>query len=310
MNGNEARGRTFAIVVTYEPDLNRLQQTVDSLMPQVEAIVIVDNASVSAIAISVLAKAAKAQFIPLGRNEGIAAAQNRGIREALAQSYEFVLLTDQDTILGADAVGSLKRAAFDLIAQGVKLGAVGSSYSDARGKASPIWRASKFAIKKSNATSGSSGVVEADFVIASGSMIPVEALRDVGVMDETLFIDFVDFEWAFRASAKQYRIFQCRNAIMEHQLGAGWLKLGSRSIAIHAPVRNYFWVRNALVLARREYVKPAWRIHLAIRALLFLLVYPLVADQGWQRLQLIIRGLWDGIRDRGGPLPEDLRQVV
>lgn len=97
---------------------------------------------------------------------------------------------------------------------------------------------------------------------------------------------------------------------MEHQLGAGWLKLGSRSIAIHAPVRNYFWVRNALVLARREYVKPAWRIHLAIRALLFLLVYPLVADQGWQRLQLIIRGLWDGIRDRGGPLPEDLRQVV
>jgi rhamnosyltransferase len=307
MNGIVGKGSTFAIVVTYEPQLERFRQVIDSLVEQVEAIAIVDNASVSATAISAFADIAKARFIPLSRNMGIASAQNLGIREALAESYDYVLLMDQDTILQADAVARLKRAASGLIGQGIKLGAVGSNYLDAQGVASPVWRANKLRIRKSNVAPDDFDVLEADFAIASGLLIPAKALRAVGLMEEMLFIDFVDFEWAFRALAKQYRIFQCRRAVMEHRLGEGWLKFGPRLIVVHTPVRNYFWVRNALILARRGYVKPAWRIHFVLRALLFLLIYPLAADQGGRRLRLIARGLWDGMRGRGGPLPVDLR---
>ncbi|HGO4357789.1 TPA: glycosyltransferase family 2 protein, partial [Klebsiella pneumoniae] len=37
--------------------------------------------------------------------------------------------------------------------------------------------------------------VEATFVIASGSLMRTEVLKDVGLMLDDFFIDFVDVEW-------------------------------------------------------------------------------------------------------------------
>ena len=44
------------------------------------------------------------------------------------------------------------------------------------------------------------------YVITSGSFIPISIFNDVGFMREELFIDFVDIDWCLRARAKGYEI--------------------------------------------------------------------------------------------------------
>ncbi len=55
------------------------------------------------------------------------------------------------------------------------------------------------------------------------------------MMDEPLFIDLVDLEWGFRASARGYRHFQSPRPLMSHTLGSGRIGIGGRSISLHAP---------------------------------------------------------------------------
>jgi len=49
-------------------------------------------------------------------------------------------------------------------------------------------------------------VLETDMLIASGCLIPADVLRDVGLMDDALFIDHVDTDWCMRARARGYRL--------------------------------------------------------------------------------------------------------
>ena len=49
-------------------------------------------------------------------------------------------------------------------------------------------------------------IINPDYVITSGSFIPLEVINDVGLMLDKLFIDFIDIEWCFRAKRKKYSI--------------------------------------------------------------------------------------------------------
>lgn len=45
-------------------------------------------------------------------------------------------------------------------------------------------------------------VVDVDYLIASGCLIPQTAIEEVGLMQEDLFIDYVDIEWGYELSTK------------------------------------------------------------------------------------------------------------
>ena len=61
--------------------------------------------------------------------------------------------------------------------------------------------------------------IECEFLIASGSLIPLAAWDAVGGMEEALFIDQVDIEWCQRAIARGYGIFGAEQAVLEHKIG-------------------------------------------------------------------------------------------
>ncbi|MFD2237500.1 glycosyltransferase family 2 protein [Aureimonas populi] len=291
-----------AVVVTYQPDLQTLARMLAALSRQVARVVIVDNGSSSRAGIAALAEANDARFLPLGANLGIAEAQNRGIEQALEDEAGNVLLMDQDTVLPPHAVRTLLADLAVLLEQGVKVGSLGCAYRDSHdGRIAPISRVASSGRRIERvAVDGASGPVEADFVIASGSLLPADVLRQVGLMEAPLFIDLVDMEWGFRASAKGFRHFQCPAAVMEHTLGNGRIRIHSRSIALHAPIRNYYSVRNALFLALRNYVRPAWRIYFVRQALAYTVVYTWKGDRRPTRLGYMLRGLADGLLGRAG----------
>lgn len=293
----------FAVLVTFNPDQLHLRKVLSALKAQVAGLVLIDNGSHDAAELGLLATDLGAEWIPLARNEGIAVAQNVGIGRALSTGAGAVLLMDQDTLLPTEAVRRLAETLNEMRSQGIRVGSVGCAFQDTHdGRVADVWRAQGLAVARTVVTAGASEPVETDFVIASGSLLPADVLNDVGLMDGPLFIDLVDLEWGFRAAEKGYRHFQSAQVVMDHTIGAGRVKLGSRSIALHAPVRNYYWVRNALLMARRNYVAPAWRLYFVRRALTYLIVYTLKGDRRWQRFGLMLRALLHGLVGRAGPL--------
>jgi rhamnosyltransferase len=197
-----------AVVVTYKPDLDVLGRLLDALVPQVTSIVMVDNGSEMDLQVWNKARQSNAgELLLLGENKGIGAAHNVGIQWARNHRAEFVLLMDQDSIPMPDMVARLRSTHLELSARDIPVGALGSQFRDTEnGRLSQFVKVGVlgFSILECNAESN---VVDADFLVSSGSLLPLAAIETVGLMDEGLFIDLVDTEWCFRAKAKGFRIF-------------------------------------------------------------------------------------------------------
>lgn len=193
-----------ALVVTFNPERDVLLREFALLAPQVDKIRLVDNASAQSLAawVSGLDMAGKLELVQMSANLGLGAAQNAGIQLARAAGASHVLILDQDSEPMPDMVDRLLAASDRLQSAGVRVAAVAPVYADsATGPASGFVRLGWFDFKKQTALPGQE-VVEADFVISSGSLVPVSVFDDIGLMDESLFIDHVDTEWCLRAQSK------------------------------------------------------------------------------------------------------------
>lgn len=67
-------------------------------------------------------------------------------------------------------------------------------------------------------------------LISSGSLIPVDALVEVGMNNSSLFIDLVDFEWCYRAKYAGYHVLMTSNVTMKHNVGLTDKKIWRGSI--------------------------------------------------------------------------------
>jgi rhamnosyltransferase len=291
----------LAVVVTYHPGIGLLSEVLRSVARQVDRVAIIDNGSANAAEISALGAALGAGVIANCDNRGIAAAQNQGVDLARRDGFSQVLLLDQDTILGPGVVADLSQQLISLEMEGHQVAAIGPAYHEVNSqRRTRAYRAKGLRVLRIP-LHPDGGPQASDFIIASGSLIPLSVLGAVGPFNEALFIDLVDTDWCFRARMAGYTAFISPKAGVDHHLGAGTLRVGPIRIAVHVPLRNYYWVRNALWLARQSYTPTAWRLYFVSRSLAFLATYPIFADTRGLRLRLIGSGIRDGIRGRLGP---------
>ena len=291
---------TAAIVVTYRPDIDTLQALVDALLPQVDRLWLVDNASANVESIRALAAPRGIDIIANRENLGVGAALNQGIAAARVQGHDQVLLMDQDSLPAGDMVVRLQEA---LRIGGERLAAVGPAHIDARtGDVAPFVRIGFPFNRKLRPASGE--VVDCDFLITSGCLIPLHAIDAIGDMDARLFIDNVDLEWCFRAKARGYRLAGVADAEMEHRIGdrLHW-RPGGRAI-VHGPGRLYTIMRNRVLLYRRAGTPWRWIAQDVPRAILKFLGFSLVVAPRMANLRAMCRGLRDGLAGREGPDPD------
>jgi rhamnosyltransferase len=299
--------KIHAIVVTYNPELDVLSREFEFVIPQVDKIWVIDNASSSSLATWVddLGLHDKLELVQMPANLGLGAAQNTGIQLARAAGATHVLILDQDSQPMPDMVDRLLAASNQLQSAGVPVAAVAPVYADsATGPASGFVRLGWLDFKKQTVLPGQD-VVEADFVISSGSLIPVSVLDDIGPMDESLFIDHVDTEWCLRAQSKGYKLFGVPGARMVHTLGDRrtriWF-LRWRNVPYHSPFRYYYILRNSLLMQRRPYMPLKWRVAEFIRCVRVFCFYGLFAPQRGACLRMMLRGIADGLRGVSGPM--------
>ena len=289
-----------AVVITYHPDLESLKTLLASLASQVMQIVIVDNGSSESLELFAASQKHITNLVvlSLGENFGIGHAQNVGIEYAQNSCVDYVALFDQDSCPEPDMIQSLCVAASELQAAGTQLAAVAPCYKDTKGGVlSTFVRVGLFGFKRTSLVQNS-GPVEADFLISSGSLIPISTIFDIGGVDASLFIDHVDTEWCFRAKAKGYKLFGVPNAIMLHSLGDHRIRfwfLRWRTVPYHSPFRYYYMFRNSIILQRRSYMPLNWKVADLGRCLRAFVFFGLFSSSRGACLKMMLRGLRDGI---------------
>lgn len=248
-----------AVIVTYNPDVGVLTNLIKSLSKQIDSVVVVDNFSNNIDSIKNLD--ARFKCIPLEKNIGLASAQNIGIRDVITYSSH-VIIFDQDSEISADFVANQLKCETMLLKKGIKVSAVGPKFYDKEsGYEYPATVYKGPFIKK---VPVKDEPVEATFVIASGSLIRTVVLRDVGLMLDDFFIDFVDVEWCLRASEKGYKCFINPFESMKHSIGDLRVNIFGRMISLHSDFRKFYIYRNGLYMARLPYVPVGYKVRVFI----------------------------------------------
>lgn len=295
-----AHVRVHAVVVSYRSDPARLALQFDRLLQQVSAIVWVDNASPAALrALAGRWPAERLHCIWLDDNQGIGAAQNRGIDQALALGASHVLLMDDDSLPTPGMVQQLLAA----LAARPRAAAVGACHVDPRRQAerTPFSVVSGGRLRWLSCADAAK-VWEVEHVIASGCLIPAPVLRAVGGMREDFFIDWVDTEWCLRARDRGWRVYGVCAAQLEHTLGDRVVRVLGREIPCHAPWRHYYQARNFVLMLRALRMSRASKSHMAFRQLKRFIVFSTLVPGRGEYLRMWLRGLWHGCRGLSGPL--------
>lgn len=297
-----------AAIVTYYPDVLELRAALAKVSLQAGQVLIIDNATVDDD-FEYLVHAPLPDNVTIIRNpvnEGLGAAINRAAHWADENGYRYLLLLDQDSAVYPDMVAKLLEAYVDLSAVSA-VAAVGPRFLDARnGQVAPFVRIGfpfNHKIRCADAA-----VVECDFLISSGSLIPLPVLARVGGMDESLFIDNVDLEWCFRARREGFRLFGVGAAQMEHRIGDSVESLpwGLGDVTVHSPVRLYYMMRNRLLLYRRAETPRVWIAQDIPRLVLKLMRLALFIAPRRKNAKYMLMGLRDGWRGVSGPVRADM----
>ncbi|MBK5123192.1 glycosyltransferase family 2 protein [Burkholderia sp. R-69980] len=307
------RASVSAIVITFNPDLATFATILAAIRPQVARVVIVDNGSklATADALAELAARHHCTLKALGENLGIASAQNHGIGavsqcvDAGAANSHYALFLDHDSIPADDMVQRLLGADARARARGERVGGVGPVTVDKRtGTSARFMKAGRLWLNR-EACASDTGEMSVDFLISSGTLVRFDVLRDVGGMNDGLFIDHVDTEWCLRALARGYRLYAACDARLLHSLGDEVVEVWSgrrREVFVHSPVRDYYAFRNAILLLRQAPMSFAWRAFLSVRLLMFLAFFGFRVPPRGRRLRLMMKGLSDGLKGRTGKL--------
>lgn len=284
-----------AVIVTYRYPYTALEALLESLDARLGRVFLVDNnPQPDAAALEKLGQRFRRCTVLVNHaNLGLSKALNRGIEQALDRGFAWLLLFDQDS---RPTPSMLQRLL--AVRSEVDAAAIGPCIYDER-LATPLpflsfgWRG----VRRHWPDPGQHHLIDTDILITSGSLLDARAVREIGPMDEELFIDSIDLEWCFRAKAAGFRLIGVSDAVLHHRLGDDVRhhpRLGKR-VLIHSPERQYHIMRNRLRLYRRGYVPLAWKLADLPRLLFTFCYFSLFVRPRRENFLMMMRGFRDGL---------------
>ncbi|WP_049008295.1 glycosyltransferase family 2 protein [Enterobacter cloacae] len=289
-----------ALIVTFNPDVQILAKLIERLKSSKLKlkIFLIDNASNNAQDL-INAYLPEHDFIFLQENIGLAGAQNILLQKILNSGSDAVLFFDQDSEPTDEFITCLTQGLMDLNSQGHKVGAVGPVFYDPRtGTNTPFSLIHGCRIRSIHPES--SDPLEVSFLINSGMLVPVQTLKDVGLMLDELFIDYIDIEWCLRAASKGYSFYAIPDAKMSHTIGDARKVFLGREVSIHSPLRRYYLARNSIYMMRLSYVPVGYKFREAVFSTIRTLMFVACVDKKITYIKYIFRGWKDGILKKYG----------
>lgn len=288
-----------AIVILFNPELEIVLAQYNSLINEVDEVIYVDNGSKNYGNIhNVLVEKFRVElpqyFISNDKNQGLGYAQNQGIKLAFEHNTDFVLILDHDSVVCQNFINNLLVGYSSLI----NVGAVGPVYfNEETGEEYPITKYIGPFIKRIIPTDYP---VEASMLISSGCLIPMSILKDVGLMNEDLFVDYIDVDWSYRARSKGYRLYAIPSAKMNHKIGDKRINVFGRMISQHSPLRRYYLSRNSIYMLKQPYISIGYKLRESVFNIVRIIIYAMISSERFKYLKYSFRGLKDGIQGKFG----------
>lgn len=265
-------------------------------------IIVVDNGSGPSVVERLRAELPPGvDLVPSDRNLGFSAGNNLGIRRALADGTDYVLVLNNDATLPPDAV----RLMIESASTQDKLGILGGKIlvANEAGPTDEIWSAGGYwrPLKGSAYPAGIGEPDRGQFDRAGETefhpgclwFVPAEVWRRVGLLDEDFFLYVEDADFCLRVRRAGYRIVYDPRILCFHRVSRStWIDRGRAS-----PIMNYLTNRNRFLMARK-WLTPLQRLAF------YVYIFASRAVLAARRMDLsYLSGLWDGVRGKTGPLP-------
>ncbi|MGC9124419.1 MAG: glycosyltransferase, partial [Thermoplasmata archaeon] len=213
-----------AIIVTYNPEINRFKNVIDSIANQIDKIIIVDNNSKNREKIKEILEVYKnTEIIENDKNYGIGKGLNIGV-EKLKNSMDWILTLDQDTVV----LVKIKE-----LLQSNQLGDVGILALN------PSEEKSKYNNEK---------FVNGDWPIISGSIVNSKVYENGIRYREEFFLDQIDFDFDYNVKVHGFKIITTTYKSTEHELGKNVNAFLIKNVKYENDWRIYLISRNSFKL--------------------------------------------------------------
>jgi rhamnosyltransferase len=273
----------LAIVVSFNGQAKTLE-TVEQLRRFVGHVLVVDNGS-DLTSVTLLGKydgsaAVSVMFLP--ENRGIGYGLNMGVDKARQCGYRWLLTMDQDSYVDDGMIEKYK----DYV----------------------LRHADSLCLTPTLILNGDTNVhsnEDVGYAITSGNLVRIDVFDRVGLYDEQLFIDGVDFDFSLRVRKAGLKICRVVDGMMRHELGQSHGRGGilKRFHTFHSPVRRYYMYRNLLVLVERYgRLFPSFICRLIASHLIYLVTILFFGKDRLQSYIYIGRGIADYFNGRDGAL--------
>jgi GT2 family glycosyltransferase len=164
-------------------------------------------------------------LIQTGANLGFAGGHNVGIRYALSQGYEYLWLLNNDTVVDAHALSTL----YECATIDPQIALLGSTVIDFYQTETvqcaggccyfPLWTIFKPVLggQSVNAVMQYDETISLDYVYGAALFLKADAVKKVGLLNETYFLFYEELDYAQRLKRQGYKIGWCQKSLVYHK---------------------------------------------------------------------------------------------
>lgn len=262
------------------------------------SIIVVDNGSTDGSAEAISAWSRGERRVSLIRNErnlGFTGGCNVGIRRALADRAEYLLLLNNDTVATPGFLTELVTVA----EREERIGIVGPKVYrygtdrilDSAGTAAVMWLAQPFLREHGEPDRGQyDREEEVPYITGCALLIKRAVIERIGLLDENYVNYFEDFDWGHRAAQSGYRLLYVPAAVIQHK--------GSRTSGLGSPVYYYYMTRSRTLFARKHIGLVPFLCGFLPYMVLYRYLWTaaqLAWHRQWDRLRALSQGFRDGL---------------
>lgn len=284
--------KIFALIVTFNPDIDSFGKNLAAITRQVDKVIIVDNSNDSLSQNGLrdyLENKDDVILIQPKENLGIAYAQNIGFMHAIKNNADYVVTFDQDSSVEDGLIETLYEEYKHVKEQNnIKIACIGPSVINERNN-------TRYEKYFRNSVKITDSVYSVKSIISSGTLYDVDVFSAIGFNKAEWFIDSIDIEWCYRARYLGYHVLMTTKVAMRHNLGAKDMKLPvGKSINIGSPFRLYFVYRNWIFSLREPQFELRYKLKLLVMMPLKFVIFSNVSPRK-SRMLFMLRGIKDGL---------------
>lgn len=294
----QQRPLVYVIVLSWnglEDTLRCLEALGRSDYPNLRTLVI-DNGSTDGSAEGIAAARPDLTLVRNQANLGYGEGNNVGIRRALAEGAEAIVLLNNDAFVEPGTIGALVDAA------GAGVAAVGGKvrFYDQPGR---LWAAGHVladaGYPPDDGRFDTPG--EAPYIAGCCMLMSRAAIEAVGLLDGAFFLYFDEYEWCLRARDAGFAIRYTPEALVYHRVNASVGPQSPRYHYLFTRARLRFWELRGVIPHDWRRLKGVARVWLAETSQVFR-----QGDRRLRRALAVTRGAVDYLRGRFGAPPANL----